>query len=432
MNIDSFKFHLGSKFILEAIKVNDKQVSWKKSTSGNEVFYICPLSLEKKPAEISIKYSGLIDNEFIVISPDVKWFPEPVGHKVDNYKISITPASFELSSSISRSISDAPENDYFFEVPSALNDFAVVLFKNFQAKKIRYNDNTVLTVYSKSVEKSHINEMRTAVESLLGIFMENFGSNYSSKTIKIFMSSDVSGNKILSGVHGIFSPKVLNNDSGRITDNKDFFKKLSYSYSDNWLKNTPEIEKEGFRNYFAQIFLERLYGVVESDKVSQQYKNLLTEAENGMPYKIPLLLKNISHLIGYEKFKKVLKNITINNGYISTASIIEKIDELYGRNLKWYVQQFMESNDLPEIEINYSVIQDENSYKVNFSVFQHSENVFKVPVDIEIIFENDSEYRIVLIDKKEMNFNLEFDIKPENIIIDPYKLFLGKMDVKVN
>ena len=432
VSVDSVRFFLVQGFELESVKIDNKEVDWKEYPSGKENIYSFYLIPDKEQPVISITYSGIIENDFIEISRDTKWFPSLAGMEVDNFQIFIEPAHFELLSADKSLYFDNIEKRFISQKKETLNNLSVVLFKDFESKKVRYNDNTVLTIYSRSVDKNITSEMRTAIEGMLGIFFENFGVIHSAKEINIFICPDFTESRVIPGVTGIFSSKFLDDSSDRVIEYKEFFKMLSLFYSEYWLKETPDVENMGFANYLTLKFIERNYGLTESNKVSQHYKDMLSGSDDDMSYKVPLVLKNISHLIGYEKFKGILKDITAEKGQISLAGVIRMINERYGRDFNWYIQQFTDRNDLPNIEINYRIIKDENLYKADFSVNQHTEYVFKVPVDIEINFKNDSEYRILVIDKKEMRFKLELSSEPVNIKIDPFGLFFGKLEVNKN
>ena len=138
------------------------------------------------------------------------------------------------------------------------------------------------------------------------------------------------------------------------------------------------------------------------------------------------ILHMLRNYIGNDAFNKAL-NLYLNT-YKFKATEVQQLrlifEEVTGRDLNWYWNQWFYGGGHPSLDINYSY--DNTAKKVQMIVkqTQSGEKVFRLPVDVDIYFGPDKVRNPIWVKNKVDTFYFIADKKPDLINFDGEKMLL--------
>ena len=195
---------------------------------------------------------------------------------------------------------------------------------------------------------------------------------------------------------------------------------------------------EGFATYFTILYFENKYGKDTAikmlkegrDKVidySKESKKAVVDTEetdymkllnpNSYP-KGGWVLHMLRGELGDSVFwRSIRKYYATYAGSIADTRDLQKVfEDVSGKNLKQFFDQWLYTTGQPELEITWK-------YDVNKSlvidVKQLQKNIFKFPLAFKINYSSGSKKEKVYIDKAEFSYKIKQDQKPVSIIVDP-------------
>ncbi|MBL8149877.1 MAG: tetratricopeptide repeat protein [Blastocatellia bacterium] len=162
----------------------------------------------------------------------------------------------------------------------------------------------------------------------------------------------------------------------------------------------------------------------ELDDQSEAYRSIVF-------YKGAFVCRMLKLLVGEEKFGRIMRTYyEQHNGKNAGINDFEKVaNQVTGSNLRYFFGQWIDSTGVPEFTSNYQMLKTKDGqFKVRGSIEQNVDS-FKMPVDIELLYEGGSERVTLDFDGKSADFNLPSKGKPIDIVIDPDSKILKMSDL---
>ncbi|GHM99514.1 peptidase [Cytophagales bacterium WSM2-2] len=201
---------------------------------------------------------------------------------------------------------------------------------------------------------------------------------------------------------------------------------------------------EGFATYFANLYLEHVYGhdrIVKEQKTDREQvvkyfaKNPNPVLDTTITDLMKLLTTNsyqkggwvlhmLRHEMGDQNFWKGIRNYyaTYRNGNALTSDLQRKMEEASGKDLAGFFKQWIYKGGHPKIGGTWQW--DEASKNLSIQVTQdQTGDLFRFPLEIAL----GEDVKTVIIDKKNQGFSFSLASKPAQIVLDPgtWLLFEG-------
>ena len=138
------------------------------------------------------------------------------------------------------------------------------------------------------------------------------------------------------------------------------------------------------------------------------------------------ILNMLRHYIGDSAFFKSL-NLYLNTykfGNGSAHKLRMAFEQVTGKDLNWYFNQWYFNHGHPKVEINYGYDVASKTALVYINQTQDSNNIFKLPLDIDIYTNGNKKRYSVWATNKADTFSFSAGVKPDWIDVDPDKLTL--------
>ena len=203
---------------------------------------------------------------------------------------------------------------------------------------------------------------------------------------------------------------------------------------------------EGFATYFTILYMENKYGKDQSKKMlaedreqviqfsktndksvvntsEKEYMNLLTpNSYQKGGWVLHMLRSELGDSVFWKSIRKYYA--TYSGGIADTKDLQEIFEQVSGKDLKQFFQQWLYNAGQPELEINWSYIESERSVKIDVKQIQAVK--FKFPLSFKI---NDK-IENVYINEKDSFIKIKTDKKPARIMADPNMELLAKFIMK--
>jgi tetratricopeptide (TPR) repeat protein len=128
----------------------------------------------------------------------------------------------------------------------------------------------------------------------------------------------------------------------------------------------------------------------------------------------------LKFVMGEEKFSELLNQYLqkFQNTPASTDAFIDLASQVAGEDLTYFFDQWLNSSGVPEFKDEYTVFRTRDGYKVMGRITQDLD-LFKMPVELEILTDGDPEYQSVIVQGSSSDFDITTQRKPKGLVIDP-------------
>lgn len=197
---------------------------------------------------------------------------------------------------------------------------------------------------------------------------------------------------------------------------------------------------EGFATYFTNVYLEHKFGKTKLDETlkkqrqkiigfSKRWQKPVIDTQttklmkllNANSYQkggwfLHMLHRNIGDKQFFKSIKTYYDTYKLKNADTKDFQrIVEKISD---KNLDSFFKQWLYKVGQPKLDINW--VYQENKITFTFAQIQEFKTIFKMPLTVKIIFDdNTSIFKTFDISKKGEVFTFSSKKKPVKIIIDP-------------
>lgn len=195
---------------------------------------------------------------------------------------------------------------------------------------------------------------------------------------------------------------------------------------------------EGFATYFTDLYAEHAYGKKKLDeKLKEERKKVIdfskkvktpvidttrtdyTDLLNPNSYQkgawfLHMLRRKTGDKAFWEAIRQYYQEYKLSN--VSTDDLREVFEEVTGKNLKNFFQQWLKQYGQPVLKTDWKY----HHKTLTFKVKQTQKNDFSFPLEVRFKFKDgSSQTAIFQIDKKQEEFKLNLDQKPTGIELDP-------------
>ena len=216
-----------------------------------------------------------------------------------------------------------------------------------------------------------------------------------------------------------------------------------YVTAESWSNLTVN---ESFANYSQYLWYEYKYGRDHADShrldeikaymtpdnelkdLVRYHYNSREDMFDAVSYnKGGAILHMLRSYLGDDAFKAGVKQYLNDNQYGTGEAHQLRLafEEVSGRDLNWFFNQWYFGNGHPKLEVKY--VYSEEAKIVTVQVEQTQQNLFKFPLAIEV-FEGDKPKRYeVWVDEKSKSFSFKYTDKPDLINVDADRTLLAEI-----
>jgi aminopeptidase N len=223
-------------------------------------------------------------------------------------------------------------------------------------------------------------------------------------------------------------------------------------WSQGWLN-------EGFATYFENVWREKdegwdaarynfsqeaeAYfaedaGSYRRPIVTRVYKDAIEVFDRHLYEKGGLVLDMLRNELGDALFWKGIRHYTRSNAgrNVVTADLAQAFEEATGRNIEWFLDQWVFRGGHPELDVSYEWDEDEKIAKVTVKQKQKLDEVtplFRATITVGFRLPDGGAYeeRVELKPEKEQAFHFRLAAKPVSVRFDPGDRLLKKLTMKL-
>ena len=203
---------------------------------------------------------------------------------------------------------------------------------------------------------------------------------------------------------------------------------------------------ESFANYSEYLWYEYKYGSDHADahrhseiegymSPENELKDLVRFHYNsredmfdGVSYqKGGAVLHMLRSFLGDKAFREGMKVYLEDNkfGTGEAHQLRLALEEVSGKDLNWFFNQWYYSNGHPKLDIKYTI--SEAAKIVNIEVKQTQDNMFQFPLVIDVYEDSKPKSYNVWVDEKEKSFSFKYTKKPHLINADAERVLLAEV-----
>jgi aminopeptidase N len=231
-----------------------------------------------------------------------------------------------------------------------------------------------------------------------------------------------------------------------ITGKRDCERLIAHEIAHQWYGNSASEREwahiwlsEGFATYFTHLYIEEKYGrkIMIQDLLRDRARVLtfhklaprpivdttvqdLNELLNPNSYqKGAWVLHMLRHVVGEEAFWKGIRVYyqRFRLGNALTADFQQTMEEVSGKKLDWFFQQWIFQAGHPKYQLSWEV----KKGTLKLQVEQQQEALFSMPLDIAIYLKDNDMPRFETIELNDRSGSFEFPVEKEveKVVLDP-------------
>jgi aminopeptidase N len=339
---------------------------------------------------------------------------------------------------------DLPHSPYLFMM--AVGDFAIIK-DHYKDKPVNYYVEKAYAPYAQKIF-GNTPEMIAFYSKVLGI--DYPWPKYSQIVVRDYVSGAMENTTAT--LHGEFLNKT-NRDL--LDDTYDFDEDvIAHELFHQWFGDLVTCESwsnltvnESFADFSEMLWAEHKYGKDAADdhsyKAQQAYIGGAKEGDDydlvrfhyasredvfdGVTYqKGGRILNMLRNYVGDSAFFKAL-NLYLNTNKYKNGEAQQlrlAFEEITGQDLNWYWNQWYYNKGYPKLSIDYVYDNSAKNVKIIINQTQDSNNIFKLPIAIDIYNGAKKERHRVWVEDKTDTFTFAYNAKPDLVNVDGDKITL--------
>ena len=220
--------------------------------------------------------------------------------------------------------------------------------------------------------------------------------------------------------------------------------------------------KEGFPQYSVCLWFEHLLGSKAYLSKTQEFSDYYLKNNPGRPIYNPswanstppsstlfdyavtycksaCVLHMLRNVVGDSTFFKIIKSYATDSAFMfKTATVRDfynKVNSISGKDYSWFLDEWLNNSNHPVYTNTYKIAVNGTAWKIDFTTKQTQTNApfFKMPVDLEITFRDNSDTIISFLnDINNQKITLNFSKEPKTVVFDPFSKILPKVETTVS
>lgn len=413
----------GLYFINPKGEIKDKptQIWTQGETESNSVWFP---TIDKPDQKSTLDISMTVSSKYVTLSNGllIKQKNNTDGTRTDEWKL------------------DQPIAPYLFFM--GVGDYAIVK-DSYEGKPVEYY---VEHEYEPVARKifGHTPEM-------IGFYSKILGIDYVWPKYDQIVGRDyVSG--AMENVSATLHQETAQQNARQLTDGNAWEDVIAHELFHHWFGDLVTTESwsnltvnESFANYSEQLWEEYKFGkdagMAQGYKDMQDYFGSNSQSKDLVRYyykdkedmfdavsynKGGRILNMLRHYVGDSAFFKSL-NVYLNANKYGTGEADKlrlAFEEVTGQDMNWYWNQWYYGSGHPVLDINYTY--DTKTATVTIVQTQKNEQIFQLPIDIDIYHGKNKERHSVWMTQQKQSFTFDAGNKPDLINVDGDKILLAE------
>ncbi len=181
------------------------------------------------------------------------------------------------------------------------------------------------------------------------------------------------------------------------------------------------LKGEGWK-YRKQILVDyKSYVSVKNDFPLKFFTGRFDRASRAMGYgKVSMVFHMLRNITGKDIFFNALRELIIENRFrkVSWSDIRTSFEKVYGQDLGWFFEQWIEKEGLPKLEIEgVEVKQVGSRFELDFNV-NHKNTFYDLNLPVTIYIKDIVKMDTLKIENEENSFHFVLPDKPDRIVLD--------------